>query len=182
MSVEQAGADQLHNNETGKSLEIVDVVDGKRQGQYLRYYPDGFLEMSCFYTDDLLDGLQTIYYPGGNKIRITTTYKRGKKVGATTEYYDSGIISSITIYDENEVSREVKLYYPSGKLYGHCQYELADTRQAVSVFYDENGTMRERISRSNNKFTNLKCEYFDEYGRLEKTMQYVDGVLLEPAG
>ena len=72
--------------ETGKPAEIFEFVNGKREGPYLKFFPDGSTMTKGTYKNDQLDGDFTLYFPNG-KIELKGQYKNGEQVG-NWNYFD----------------------------------------------------------------------------------------------
>ena len=72
--------------ETGKPAEIFEFKNGKRDGPYLTFFPDGSTMTEGTYKNDQLDGEFTLFYPDG-KIQLKGQYKDGQQVG-NWNYFD----------------------------------------------------------------------------------------------
>lgn len=85
--------------ETGKStylfhwpntVEIeVEMKNGKRNGDFYRYFENGNLDTYCIYVNDSIEGVETMYTPNGEK-KQECTYARGKKNGPYKVYHRNG--------------------------------------------------------------------------------------------
>jgi len=72
--------------ETGKPAEVFEYIDGKKEGPYLKYFPDGSTMTKGNYKNGLLDGNFTLFYPNGS-IELKGQYKAGEQVG-NWNYFD----------------------------------------------------------------------------------------------
>ncbi len=72
--------------ETGRPAESFDFVNGKKEGPYRKFFPDGSTMTEGNYKNDELDGKFTLYHPNG-KIQLKGQYKNGEQVG-NWNYFD----------------------------------------------------------------------------------------------
>jgi len=72
--------------ETGNVAEIIEYVNGIKEGPYKKYFPDGELMTEGTYKNDVLEGKFLLYYPNG-KIQVKGKYKNGRQIG-NWEYFD----------------------------------------------------------------------------------------------
>ncbi|RLD38045.1 MAG: hypothetical protein DRI89_14685 [Bacteroidetes bacterium] len=72
--------------ETGKAAESFEYFNGKKEGPYLKFFPDGSTMTDGTYKNDQLDGEFTLFYPDG-KIQLKGQYKDGQQTG-NWNYFD----------------------------------------------------------------------------------------------
>ena len=87
--------------ECGKSLYYFDVPNtlemevemkhGKRNGEFKRYFKNGYMDTQCTYVNDSIEGVETMFAPNGIKTQ-EFTYKHGKKNGPHKAYHLMGEI------------------------------------------------------------------------------------------
>lgn len=104
---------------TGELFMTENYVDGKRQGESLKYGPKGKSQVMdrMNYVDDLLEGVRVQYYDYGNKM-AEYHYKNGLLNGAYVSFLDSG-------------EKEEEGAYKNGK------------KDGVWTYYDYEGTFRQ---------------------------------------
>lgn len=154
-------------------LEKVSTADGKRQGQYMRYSPDGTMEVSCNYLDGKLDGPAIYYYPDGKSISKTATYKDGVLYGRENLYYPDGTLKTTFVNDSGKVS-EVTCYYADGTQAFHHSLH-SDGIRHDSRYYYESGKLREEIRNTGN-ISHFVAYY--ENGNIWKEGSFMDGAML----
>ena len=72
------------------TVEIeVEMKNGKRHGEFNRYYQNGYLDTHCQYVNDSIEGVETNYTANGEKAQ-EFTYVRGVKNGPHKAYHLSG--------------------------------------------------------------------------------------------
>ena len=69
----------------------VEMRNGKRNGEFHRYYKNGQLDTRCVYENDSIEGVETMYTANGCKSQ-ETTYLHGKKHGPHTAYHLNGSV------------------------------------------------------------------------------------------
>ena len=65
------------------------MKDGKKEGKWISWYPNGQKKSVVTYKDEKLDGLFTIWYENGQK-KVKRTYKDGEPDGLETKWYENG--------------------------------------------------------------------------------------------
>ncbi len=99
----------------GNRLEF-ETVDGKKNGLYREWYPNGILGDSCYYKDDLVDGIE--YQIQGNGDTLLSFYIEGTlfdPIDSSKTVRDS--VGNFTMYDVNGV-RMIQGALVNGKLNG----------------------------------------------------------------
>ena len=85
-----------------KSKKKLNIINGKRNGEYTEYYPNGQLKITANYNNGDLNGAFSEYYPNG-QLKITTDYSNGDLNGAFSEYYPNGQLKITTDYSNGEL-------------------------------------------------------------------------------
>lgn len=82
---------------TGQKLMRRNFKDGKKEGRFEQWWPNGNLRYLFNYKGDKLDGLQTVYYPDG-KHRQESHFTEGKEEGLQSSWAPDGtLLSNYTI-------------------------------------------------------------------------------------
>ncbi len=76
-------------------------VNGKAQGEWLVYWPDGTLRNHLNFKDDLLDGKIQTFHPNGAVDRSYLT-RSGKKAGINESYSHSGLLINRNSYSDDK--------------------------------------------------------------------------------
>lgn len=84
--------------ENGSLAEITYYNNGKKEGLWKRYFPDGSLMTQGLYKNDLLDGALIIYHPNGN-IQISGQYEIGVRNGTWLTYDQDGELIDEEVFD-----------------------------------------------------------------------------------
>lgn len=72
--------------------------NGKRQGVWSCYFPDGKAQSFCDYEDGVLTGTSVVYHPNGTTY-YTGNYHHGHEVGLWRFYDEKGSLVKSVTYD-----------------------------------------------------------------------------------
>ena len=128
-------------------------IDGKKQGTWTWFYPEGPKNATENYKDDLLDGPSVHFYKNGKK-KQEEHWEEGVLTGPAKYFYDTGILKREGNYDP----------------YGYSGFWKN---------YHENGVIKSQ----GNYFQGMlkgKWEFFDEGSHLVKTNTYPDEGSADP--
>ena len=75
--------------EDGSEAELIEYVDGKRDGFYKKWFTDGQLSFESFYVDGKQENLTKTWWKNGNK-RSEAFYVKGLVNGTQRQWYISG--------------------------------------------------------------------------------------------
>lgn len=75
-------------------------LTGKRNGQWTSYYPDGKVQSEGFFHMGLRDGKAIVYYENG-KVYYTGYYNKGKETGEWTFYDEQGNVLTKKDYGQS---------------------------------------------------------------------------------
>ena len=64
----------------------VEMRNGKRNGEFRRYFVNGLLDTYCVYADDSIEGVEVMYTANGCKSQ-EYTYVHGRKTGPHKAYH-----------------------------------------------------------------------------------------------
>jgi hypothetical protein len=83
------------------------LVNGKRQGAWASYFPDGALRSRTHYEAGVEEGPTEVYHPNGTTY-YTGRYRHGKAVGEWLFYNEDGVPVKRAMYDSLGVLVEQK--------------------------------------------------------------------------
>ncbi len=72
--------------ESGKPMEVMNFINGSKEGPLVKYFPEGEIMTKGTYLNDKLDGPFTLYYPDG-QIQVQGQYEKGEQSG-DWKYFD----------------------------------------------------------------------------------------------
>ncbi len=117
----------------GNKLEF-ETVDGKKNGLYREWYPNGVLGDSCYYKDDVVDGIEVQIKPNGDT--LLSFYIEGTlfdPVDSSKTVRDS--LGHFSMYDERgnlmiqgtllkgKLEGHYKVYESNGRIFRHYIYK-----------------------------------------------------------
>lgn len=115
------------------------VVNGKKEGIYKKYYPDGSLRKTCFYLNNEINGDFIKFYENGT-IKYKIPYVNGFKNGKYIRYYENGNIETEATYLNNRLEGECRNYYENQQL-NRITYYTQNLFMTTSMSYYINGNL-----------------------------------------
>ncbi len=158
----------------GDTVNMVDK-EGKRQGKWIFFndeYKNG-ISVIGFYKDGKKDGVWTTFYPNGN-IKSIITYNNNKQDGIVKIYYEDGTLNEEGYWKVNKWIGEYKYYYPNGKLKYHWFFDTNGKRTGKQVYYYENGKKYLEGDWQDGKENGVLKEYYAN-GNLKKVSNWASG-------
>ncbi len=147
--------------------------DGKKEGEWIVYYPNGNIKTKSFYKNNRIYGPVITYYKNG-KIREQGTWKGNKWVGEYRYYYENGQLKYLWYFNQSG-KREGKqvYYYDNGQKYVEGTWSEGKENGQIKEYYP-NGQLH-KISNWKNGLQNGKyVEYYDT-GDLMMKKYYIAG-------
>ena len=113
----------------------VEMRNGKRNGEFNRYYKNGALDTHCVYENDSIEGVETMFTPNGCKSQ-ETTYLHGRKNGPHKAYHLDGSVKIEGGFQNDMFDGEWNYYDERGIPVGNGTFKNGD---GEVTFYDKNG-------------------------------------------
>ena len=130
------------------TVEIeVEMKNGKRNGEFRRYFRNGLLDTYCVYVNDSIEGLEVMYAANGCKSQ-EYTYVHGRKTGPHKAYHLDGSLKTEGGFNNDLFDGPWNYYDERGVLVGEGQFK--DGNGEVT-FYDKNGLKSRTTHYKNNK-------------------------------
>ncbi|PQJ10518.1 hypothetical protein CJD36_011115 [Flavipsychrobacter stenotrophus] len=105
--------------------------DGKKNGLYKEWFRNGQIADSCYYLNDLQEGVETGWYDNGGK-RLRCSYVGGKKSGIETAWHINGALEFSANYTNGKIQGRVDVLDPSGVLISSENYIEGDRQLSNS--------------------------------------------------
>lgn len=165
--------------------------DGKRTGEWRKYYPNKRLryvgqfwkgkEYGTFKYYDILssehptaiktysktsDSASVAFYTTAGVLRSKGMMVGRKRVGTWMYYFPTGKTFSEEFYIDGNLEGEVKTYYKTGKLFEVKNYKNG-LKEGPMKRYSENGILLEDVMYANDKL-NGEGKYYDLKGNLKE--------------
>lgn len=132
------------------------VVNGVYHGEAKEVDDKGNLVAECNYKNGKLDGLFIRYYPDGETIESSSEYRNGKLEGHSHSYhpngklafegsYKNGLAQGLHIHYNEDGSFSSKCNYINGKRNGNCYYYNKEGVFKCVVFKNDKCTKEDAI-------------------------------------
>jgi antitoxin component YwqK of YwqJK toxin-antitoxin module len=130
---------------------VPEIVIASNKGEVKAFFPNGKVSRECTYTDGVKNGPEMLYYSNG-QLRSIDTMAYGNSEGLTKEYYANGKLKSVYNYK-------------------------TDNTNGVCREFSDKGILKKEITLVNG-VNHGPEKYYDEGGKLAKTMWYYYGKLI----
>ena len=109
-----------YNDKNGQPVAVIPIKGGN--GKVKSFYSNGNPSAEMEFSDGKLNGKYVLYYPNGKLYYQEEKNEYGMTVGKTTEYYPNGQVNTAyNYYYENQDGPAVE-YYENGKLKEEANY------------------------------------------------------------
>ncbi len=151
----------------------VEMRNGKRHGNFTKYYINGRLETRCTYQNDLLEGVEECYHIKGYRTSVIN-YLHGKKHGQYVLYYPNGEVVEQGCFYEDLFDGDWFYYDDRGVLIGEGHYEKGT---GVQKGYNLNGNLIREIHYKDNKKNGEDIELDNEGDTIKITVYKDDRIV-----
>ena len=124
-----------------KKVYIGNLLNGKEDGLWTKWYDNGQKSNEETYKDGKLDGLWTIWYENGQK-KYQGTYKDGKEDGLHTIWFKNGQKNSEGTYKDGEKDGLSTGWYENGQKRKEWYYKDGDLVKVIGK-WNEDGSVKE---------------------------------------
>lgn len=162
----------------GSLQSLAPYKNGKRNGLYIKYHPNGEKEEECIFTDNKITGKLKRFYSNG-KLKFTGEYKNGELEGIASSYYETGEKQMVANYKQGKYDGEVTVWYKSGNLMAQGEFSngVIQMEDFIPIWQSENG---KRLFEVINSEKEKKLLYKNELGEVTVSIEMLsDGKLLE---
>ncbi|MBF5059556.1 hypothetical protein NEPTK9_001070 [Candidatus Neptunochlamydia vexilliferae] len=98
-----------------KVAEYSQNEEGKLEGPYKSWFPDGALQNDCHYASGQFEGEQKQYYPSG-QIKLFGHYKNKVRDGLFEQWYEDGNPALRAVFKEGNKDGEFVEWYSNGQM------------------------------------------------------------------
>lgn len=172
--------------------------DGKKEGAFKYFYPNGAVGVTGNYVSDKLEGEVKSYYDDG-KLYGTRTYQNGLLEGRQIylhpngktllehhflndtlngpyhTYYENGKSEEVFTYNKGKEDGIYQYYYENGQLWIEKEYKNGLLLNVIGS-YDSQGNPRDYGTIKNGNGT---VNYYTEEGKVYNTQTFKDGVKIK---
>lgn len=133
----------------------VEMKNGKRNGEFRRYFMNGMLDTYCVFENDSIEGVEVTYQPSGCKSQ-ETTYLHGRKEGPYKEYHYDGNLRVEGTFKNDLIEGSWNYYDERGVLVGEGEFHEGN---GEITFYDKNGRPERTVPYKKNKKDGKEVHY-----------------------
>lgn len=150
------------------SVEMeIEMKNGKRNGEFRRYFENGLLDTYCVYVNDSIEGLEVMYMPNGNKSQ-EYTYVHGRKNGPHKAYHIDGSIKIEGGFKNDMFDGPWTYYDERGVVVGEGKFQNGN---GEVTFYDKNGHPARTTHYKNNQKEGVEV-YFTPSGEIYREILF----------
>ena len=147
----------------------VEMRNGKRNGEFRRYFENGLLDTYCVYADDSIEGVEVMYTANGCKSQ-EYTYVHGRKNGPHRAYHLDGSLKIEGGFKDDLFDGKWNYYDERGVPVGEGEFHSGS---GEVTFYDQNGHPM-RTTHYENNLKNGPETYFTPSGEVFRTIVFKD--------
>ncbi|MDR1613866.1 MAG: toxin-antitoxin system YwqK family antitoxin [Planctomycetota bacterium] len=129
----------------GKLLSFYNYKDGKKNGGYVVYAPDGTVSSEGQYADGVLDGIQKMFHEDGSRTEIP--FARGVRQGVETTWFASGEVAIEAPWENGVQQGIVTFYHESGARQAALPYYNGKLEGMFNTWYENGGLQSEEAYR-----------------------------------
>jgi len=140
-----------------------DYKQGKVEGAFKEFYPNGNIKKECRYIGGKLEGLFRTFYQDG-QIEQETVYRGGEIEGTYRSYYEDGKLHQDKNYINGKLNGVYKAFDEQGIPFFEITYK-DDIQHGTDKIYDQVGVMQYMDTYRDGVMVNRKT--YDEFGGLK---------------
>jgi len=159
-----------------KTMEV-EMKRGKKHGKLIKRYFDNKIELTAYYKNDLLDGVETHYHRNGIR-SLETHYIKGVKNGPVTSWHFNGVVKESGTFLNDFFDGIWENFDERGLLVGEGLFVEGTGKRTI---YDEMGRLQSETNYVNNKKEGLETHFFPS-GEIEKTFLFKEDKIIEING
>jgi len=171
------GVSRYYHEVYGSMIAEAHMKNGKKEGEYNRFYFNGNREYQAFYKNDVLNGIERTWNKEGQLIS-ETYYKDGKKNGAYSSWYENGVMMAKGAFKNDLEEGKWQIFDERGLLMGEATFTGGS---GIQMAYDKNGVL-ERKTTFQKGLKNGEEIYYAPSGEVVKSILYKDDLIMEING
>lgn len=171
------GVSRYYHEVYGSMIAEAHMKNGKKEGEYARFYFNGNREYQAFYKNDVLNGIERTWNKDG-QLLSETYYKDGKKNGSYTSWYENGVMMAKGAFKNDLQEGKWQIFDQRGLIIGEATFTGGS---GIQMAYDKNGVL-ERKTTFKNGMKNGEETYYTPIGEIVKTLLYQDDRIMEING
>jgi antitoxin component YwqK of YwqJK toxin-antitoxin module len=134
------------------------VFEGKLQGKYFEYHPNGSQKIVCNYKNGDLNGQWSSYYDN-DQLSEEVFYQEGLMQGKRTAYWRNGNIKEQNQFSRGAIVGVSEFYHSNGNLRKIISFDANGNRDGDWMDYHPNGKIKQKISYQSGKIIDSLVRY-----------------------
>ncbi|MFT4601949.1 MAG: antitoxin component YwqK of YwqJK toxin-antitoxin module [Arenicella sp.] len=147
-------------------------VDNRKDGVYIKYFPNGNKRMTATYTNGRPDGIYTKYWENGNK-KENGEFRERKQINGFLKYHQNGTLVQTRNFNKDGKEDGRSIYY-----YENCDPTDTILRKQLDVIRID-GVLRGKLYTYYYSGCVQKVVGYDDEGKASNPMQYEDNCNLQ---
>ncbi|MEX0996929.1 MAG: tetratricopeptide repeat protein [Flavobacteriaceae bacterium] len=174
-----SGSWSFYTNKGAFSAKGQFDIKGKRDGNWIWYYPDGTVKETATFKNGLVEGKNTFNFPNG-KPNYVAQFKNDELDGEYLLYNEKGALFHKKHFKNGKLDGVFNSYFDVGEAIPefYVEYKNGELDGVVREYYS-NGTIYNEYSARNGSKEGLEKSYYLT-GNLYSEYNYVDGELQGP--
>ena len=145
----------IYQTYDGLIIPVGKVVNGRIQGTWTEWYPNGNKKSEWNYLDGKRNGTWVYSFENG-ETRLEENYREGKKEGVWKEYYQPGQILEQYTFSNNLKDGIVELWWEDGSKRGTDNYSKGKKNGLSERWFSDGDKMNEYVYENGKKISS-KC-------------------------
>ncbi len=145
--------------------------EGKLDGTFKEFYPNGNLKREIHYIGGKIRGLFRTYYENG-QVEQAAFYIHGQLDGIYQSYYDTGILHQQKEYLRGKLNGVYKAFDEKGIPFFEITY-VNDVQHGTDKIFDSNGVLQ--YLDTYDRGTRVNRKTYDDYGNLKYDQEFKEG-------
>jgi antitoxin component YwqK of YwqJK toxin-antitoxin module len=155
----------------------VEMKKGKKHGKFIKRHFNDRLEVTAFYINDLIDGVEMHYYNTGTPSK-ETHYTKGVKNGPAKSWHLNGLLKESGTFVNDLFDGKWENYDERGMLIGEGLFVAGAGKRNI---YDDMGRLKTETNFVHNKKEGLETHYSSS-GEIEKIFLFKEDRIIEIDG
>ena len=176
-SGKEHGVSRYYHEVYGSMIMEAHMKNGKKEGEYTRFYFNGKKEYQATYTNDILNGLERSWTKEGQLVS-ETHFKDGKKEGPHAAWYENGVLMAKGAFKNDLEDGVWNIFDTRGFLIGEATFKEGSGEQ---IAYDKNGVLERKTNFKKGLRNGLET-YYNRSGDVIKTIEYLDDRIVKING
>lgn len=125
-----------------KKVYFGEIIDGKREGNWTIWHPNGYKDEELFFKNNLHEGVATNWYDNGYK-KSERNFIAGVENGLRTEWYDTGEKKAEINFKDDLENGLKTTWHKNGQIEFECNMKNG-SKDGECPEYESNGKIKKK--------------------------------------